>query len=74
VGSDRARYGRNWDDNHGALRRDERRGPDGHPQVLGEADTRRLLDLLRPITAAVIHSGLITRPNAVGIVWIEQDN
>lgn len=41
--------------------------------TLGEAGTRRLLDLLRPITAAVIHSGLIPRPNGVGIVWTEQD-
>jgi len=42
--------------------------------TLGEAGTRRLSGLLRPITAAVIHSGLIPRPNGVGIVWTEQNS
>jgi len=38
-------------------------------RALGDGERGRLLDLLRPIAAAVLDAGLIPRLNGVGIVW-----
>jgi hypothetical protein len=38
---------------------------------LGPAGTARLLALLDPLAAATLESGLIPRPNPVGLVWTE---
>jgi hypothetical protein len=38
-------------------------------RTLGPAATRRLLDLLDPLARKVFGSGLIPRPNPVGLVW-----
>lgn len=40
-------------------------------QELGEVDTTRLLQLLRPLASAVMSSGVVPQRTAVGMVWTE---
>ncbi|HST64367.1 MAG TPA: hypothetical protein VLM05_04175 [Mycobacteriales bacterium] len=38
-------------------------------EALGEADATRLLDLLHPVAAATVGTGLVPQPNPVGLTW-----
>ena len=41
-------------------------------RALGDAGTARLVELLSPLTAQVLASGLIPRSNPIGLVWNQQ--
>jgi hypothetical protein len=38
-------------------------------EALGEPDAARLLDLLHPLAAATVRTGLVPQPNPVGLTW-----